>query len=96
MRNPFDSGGLFLWAVESVLEKCHMVLEPTDPLRMRAGCREGTMAGAAHQALGTSTVPVQIVEALALGGAQQGPVLELYPFQGACRFTGVVGQWLVE
>lgn len=54
------------------------------------------MSGAAPQTLGASTVPVQSAEALALRGAPRGLVLKLYPFQGACRFTGVVGQWLVE
>lgn len=54
------------------------------------------MSGAAPQTLGASTVPVQSAEALALRGAPRGLVLKLYPFQGACRFTEAIRQWLVE
>lgn len=54
------------------------------------------MAGVNPEVLGASTVPVQRAQALALCGAPGGPVLELYPFQGAYRFTGAVRQWLAE
>lgn len=54
------------------------------------------MSGVAPQALGASTFPVQSAEALALRGAPRGLVLKLYPFQGTCRFTEAIRQWLVE